>query len=413
LRQNKAARRLEQRIAARNGTVVVKIRQHAVVPLARRPSTGVDADKTNAANFMSPSLVLGMLKNHKVTTEVNAIQARSAKSRKQCIQKLEQRKNRADTNLQKRLALRQRAKQERALKNCIPFQKLSDASQDHIVDVMKAEKMKKGTALCQQGNVANSMFLLMAGHCTVIIGDLHVANLYPLDIFGEGAMTTAVATCTATVVAAEDIEVLVLSRFDLEELIESKVLDNHTKKALEKMAKERKMQNELLLHAKNTDALKNCKLFHSLSEQKRATIVDVMTVKIYHKGQVLCNQDDTADAMFLIMNGTCDVITNKVDKVNTLKELDVFGEGALFNHVRNATVQAVSDQVKVLMLLRKDLLVLKKSNILDKRCVAALKKMSKQRIDGNRQEEKIHWREHQRLQELDEEEEIIVVDDEE
>ena len=61
-------------------------------------------------------------------------------------------KHNSSMKLRVRLALRQRAKEERALKNCTLFHHLSDASQDQLVDVMQFEKVAKGTALCEQGS---------------------------------------------------------------------------------------------------------------------------------------------------------------------------------------------------------------------------------------------------------------------
>ena len=149
--------------------------------------------------------------------------------------------------LRVRLALRQLAKEANALKNCTLFHHLSDASQDQLVEAMQFEKIVKGTALCEQGEIADKMYLLIKGHCTVHVNHLHVATLNELDIFGEGVIVNHGDRSTlrvATVTAAENIEVLVLSGTELSRLIETQVLDAETIQELKELALKRKDQNE-------------------------------------------------------------------------------------------------------------------------------------------------------------------------
>ena len=148
----------------------------------------------------------------------------------------------AATNLQKRLALRQRAKQERALKKCALFQHLSDAAHDQIVDVMVYKKMKEGTAICQEGDEADEMFLLMSGTCKVTAGNgTLVGTLTKSDLFGESALGGA-GKRSATVIAETDVKVLVLKRGDVQSLVKSGVLSAACLAALEKIAMIRQQQ---------------------------------------------------------------------------------------------------------------------------------------------------------------------------
>jgi hypothetical protein len=87
----------------------------------------------------------------------------------------------------------------------------------------------------------------MKGHCTVHVNHLHVATLNELDIFGEGVIVNHGDRSTlrvATVTAAENIEVLVLSGTELSRLIETQVLDAETIQELKELALKRKDQNE-------------------------------------------------------------------------------------------------------------------------------------------------------------------------
>jgi CRP-like cAMP-binding protein len=239
--------------------------------------------------------------------------------------------------------------------------------------------------------------LLMSGHCSVQVDGVHVANLYELDVFGENALFSTTNNSTrnepmlrsATVIAREDVDVLVLSRNALKTLLHSKVLDRQTMMALKQVAEERKQQNALMREAMHVDALKDCAVFASLTKAKRETVVEAMTLKVFEKDEVLCTQGEKAEAMYLVMSGKCAVVIGW-QTVGTLEKLEVFGESALLGGGRNATVRAVTGRVEVLVLLQKDLVML------DPACVAGIKALAKQRKESNKEEE---------------EEEIIIVEE--
>jgi CRP-like cAMP-binding protein len=253
----------------------------------------------------------------------------------------------------------------------------------------------------------------MKGHCTVHVENLHVANLYELDIFGEGviANTNELPTLrSATVLAAEDVEVLALTRNELTKLITTNVLDTKTVEQLSQMMAARNKENKISTQAKATDALKNCPLFASLTEKKRSAIVDMMKIKTFEKEETLFKQGDSADHMYLIMAGSCDVIIGKKTAA-TLRKFDIFGEAATLTlNKRNATVQVVSEKMEVLMLSREDLEMLAQSKALDNKCLEDLEKMSTTRANKNKSIKQMDWRDHVRLRTVFDEEEIIVID---
>ena len=73
--------------------------------------------------------------------------------------------------------------------------------------------------------------------------------------------------------------------------------------------------------------------------------------KIYHDGEVIVRQGEMGDCMFIIQEGTAEVLQRKEEKeycLAVLGENDCFGEMALFEkEVRSATVRARGD-VRVL-----------------------------------------------------------------
>ncbi len=68
-----------------------------------------------------------------------------------------------------------------------------------------------GKTLCHEGEAGSEFFVLEAGTVTVSTGGKEVATLGPGSFFGELALLDA-GPRTATVTAAEDVTVLVLSR---------------------------------------------------------------------------------------------------------------------------------------------------------------------------------------------------------
>ena len=109
--------------------------------------------------------------------------------------------------------------------------------------------------MCEQGDAADCMYVLMSGHCAVVVDDIHVATLHELDVFGESALfgTGEVgdksSRRTATVTAREDLEVLVLSRENLQSLVASGHLDQQCMDALKEVAEQRNIKNALLKKA--------------------------------------------------------------------------------------------------------------------------------------------------------------------
>lgn len=184
--------------------------------------------------------------------EVVAIRKKSHVARQKTIARTKEREKVADARVQKRLALRKHAKQMRALKNCKAFATLTDEHCDHIVDAMTFLKIEHGKVLCQELQPADRMYLLMKGSCTVFVNMSEVATLRELDVFGESALFHTgdlhdpSRFQIATVVATEEIEVLVLTSKKLQSLCASGDLDAECVAQLSAVAEEREKSNALL-----------------------------------------------------------------------------------------------------------------------------------------------------------------------
>ncbi len=81
--------------------------------------------------------------------------------------------------------------------------------------------------------------------------------------------------------------------------------------------------------------------------------------KVYRNGEILCREGDKGDHMFIIQQGTVEVVTSKSGRETNLAILDegaLIGEMALFEkEPRSATVRAVGE-VRALTVDKKNLL---------------------------------------------------------
>ena len=200
---------------------------------------------------VSGAKIGAILKTNTTNLHAIQIQQRSEQHQEKTIQRIKIREKEADERVQKRLELRKHAKKTKALKRNRVFKKLKDESCEHIVDCMTYEKIAGGEVLCTEGDVANKMYLLMRGSCDVLVGSNHIANLEELSVFGESVLFVKDGGLrTATVVAENDIEVLVLNKIDMDALIKSGDLGPNCIAELENLAKARRMENNT--HSKGT-----------------------------------------------------------------------------------------------------------------------------------------------------------------
>ena len=86
--------------------------------------------------------------------------------------------------------------------------------------------------------------------------------------------------------------------------------------------------------------------FHILNDKSIGAIVDKMGIEKYGGSDlstVICKEGDTADRLFIIMEGKVEIIVND-SVVRQMGELDFFGESSLIieNHERGATVNALT-----------------------------------------------------------------------
>ena len=195
----------------------------------------------------------------KLTEEVEEIQKKHAEHRDGHAKKIKTEQIQRRSSVQARVKARNEAKKSNALQKCHIFANLDADSIATIIDRMEYEVHHIDTVICQQGAVADTLYLIMAGSCQVEINGEVVATLNELDVFGENALfgvnesdaaaTTATArTRGATVTAVdESVQLLCLSLVEFQRLLASGTLTKECLKKLKAVADDRHAENVVLL----------------------------------------------------------------------------------------------------------------------------------------------------------------------
>lgn len=209
-----------------------------------------------------------------------------------------------------------------------------------IVAGMRRETYRDGQAIVRQGDEGDRFCLLHAGEAEVAVEDEsgareRLASLRAGDFFGEIALLEA-RPRTATVVARGEVTVLSLDRTSFVSLVE------HSNVARE----------AVLEQVRNAGFLRTVDVFSHAGPALLKTLLDAVEVLRVGAGEVVVEQGDDGDALFVVREGGVRVERREGDNRRTLDELgpgEIFGEIALLAGVaRTATVITTAET----MLLR-------------------------------------------------------------
>jgi len=194
---------------------------------------------------------------------VEDIQKKHAQHRDSHVKKVKREQTQRHNSVKARVKERKKAKKSNALQKCQIFSDLNAASIATIIDKMEYEVHTIGTVICEQGAVADTLYLIMSGSCQVEINGEVVATLNELEIFGENALfamsksdtaATTSRTRGATVTAVDDtVQLLCLSLVNFQGLLNSGTLDEECLKKLKAVADDHRAADAL--RAENTALL--------------------------------------------------------------------------------------------------------------------------------------------------------------
>jgi len=223
----------------------------------------------------------------------------------------------------------------------IEFLLFSELNQEEFSQVyrkLRSVKVPAEVRICREGETGDSIFIIVQGKVEVIKRvaeeEKALAQLGAGEFFGEfGYFMDGLRH--ATVKALTDLELLEISKSDMDQIIEQ---FPQVKEVMLKFYKERVLDNLLALSP----------LTSILSPEERKKLIDRFELRECEPGEVIVQEGESGDAMFLIKSGRAEVTTidPRDSRRLTLARLgagDFFGEVSLIkNKPRTATITALT-----------------------------------------------------------------------
>jgi len=208
------------------------------------------------------------------------------------------------------------------------FGLLSETEREGVAACLTPLSFQAGETVITHGDEASGIYLIAAGKVRITAGngadDPILTILSQGDCFGEHSMLTH-TPISATVQAAEDLELLRLGPADVEALFD-RVPD--VRQAIERRVAQHDAFN----------FLRTVKLLSGFSRDEIQALLDVMETQTLAAGDFLFHEGDVADAAFIVRAGTIQVIKESADHA----ELGRLEPGALLegtSHSRAALGQ--------------------------------------------------------------------------
>lgn len=215
-----------------------------------------------------------------------------------------------------------------------------------LTEQMELRVGATGEVLMEEGEIGNSMFIIIQGRVTVkrpaLDGgaDVVLAELGESTFFGEMALI-ADAQRVATVVCAEDTLLFEISRHLLEDIIRQhpSVAD-----VMRRFHKNRLLNN----------LLATCPIFQAFAWEERKVLIEKFKSTSVDAGVTLLTRAHRGDGLYVILSGRCHVVDPLEDGreifLAELKEGDVFGETSMLWHKdATASVKTVTPCVVLKM----------------------------------------------------------------
>jgi len=250
------------------------------------------------------------------------------------------------------IELEQPAEEEK--ESSIEFLLFADLSQEQFSRVyqkLRSVKIPAGVRICRENDPGDTIFIIAQGEAEVTkmnpqSEERLLAKLGPGQFFGEfGYFTDSIRH--ATVEAITDLELLEISKQDMDEIVAE---FPQVKEVILKFYKQRVLDNLLVLSP----------LTAVLSAQDRKKLIAGFELREFPPLAAIVKEGDPGDSMFLIKSGQAEVTTidPKDRRKLTLARLgpgEFFGEVSLIkNKPRTATITALT-KMELLVITREKL----------------------------------------------------------
>ena len=230
----------------------------------------------------------------------------------------------------------------------------SDLSQEEFKEVvrkLRSHSFKKGDQVIVEGEPGDSIFIVGSGRVEVFKGvkkrgQVLLATLREGEFFGEFGYFAG-SKRQASVTAAEETELLEITRADMEDVVSR---FPHVEAVLEKFYRDRVIENLMATSS----------LFLELKAEQRAKVASIFRLEEFREGTNIVKEGDEGDKIYLIRSGNVTVhAQNPMGEKIILAELapgDFFGEiSLLLGKPRTATVTASNPVTEVMSLNKEDL----------------------------------------------------------
>jgi len=198
---------------------------------------------------------------------------------------------------------------------------LTDQQREAVGSVLIEELYQVGDVIVQQGERADSLYVIKKGGCSAYLSDdnmktrgKEVAKMREGGIFGESALSNEFALRQATVVAtAPDTAMFMLKKRDFNDLLGD--------------------LGDLVKQNFNQKVLGSMEMFKVLSKTQQAMLVDSLEEERYKKDATIIKQDDLGTAFYIVVSGSVRVV--RVDPETGRSSLikDKLSAGAYFGEM--------------------------------------------------------------------------------
>jgi len=230
----------------------------------------------------------------------------------------------------------------------------SDLNQEELIRIMgglSRVKCNPGDWIIREGDKGDTIYIISSGKVAIykIVKDenLKISDLGEGEFFGEFSFFMSHLR-QASVQAEEEVELLEIKREELDKMVEEYP---NVSDILVKFYKDRVLDTVIAISP----------LFRGMGTKERKELIGKFELKVLEKGQVVIQEGEKGDSLFLIKDGDFQVSTagagDQPVALATLQSGDFFGEIALISdQPRTATVTALT---------RGRLMVLSRANFME------------------------------------------------
>jgi CRP-like cAMP-binding protein len=223
----------------------------------------------------------------------------------------------------------------KALESVELLQALSQESISKLAEVAVQVDYVEGQVIVKKAAAGELGYFVMQGvvRVTDLPDGIPDVTYGPGEHFGFQGLVTK-KTRNATVVADSDVTVAALSTKDITEILGS--------------------LEQLFLRDYQMKRLKSVPLFSEFTHVMLASLLPEMEARTYQEGEHIIRQGEIGTTFFVVEKGECNIVHNDEDGsicvVNTLGELNYFGEMALLSYTPRSTDVIAATKCEVFML---------------------------------------------------------------